>query len=73
MTPARFAVMRRFDIVDPDVGPGRCTSRKREDGGKSWRCDQTTGHDGDHTSTSGHRSWPQLTSTHPTKEPQPCP
>lgn len=50
------------------VGPGRCTSRKREDGGKSWRCDQTTGHDGDHRSTSGHRSWPQLTSTHPTQE-----
>lgn len=40
------------------IGPGRCPSRKREDGGRSWRCSLRTGHEGGHRSTSGHRTWP---------------
>lgn len=39
------------------IGPGRCASRHHE-WPRTWRCDQTTGHEGRHTSTSGHRSWP---------------
>lgn len=37
----------------------RCGSIHTEDRGRrrSWRCDRVEGHEGLHTSTSGHRRW----------------
>lgn len=37
----------------------RCGSIHVEDRGRrrSWRCDRVEGHEGPHTSTSGHRRW----------------